>query len=670
MFTAYVLHARAKPFLPRASISKTLLELAEHERKAAEIHGRSRRQSLIKIGEQLHQQRSHTYVVDYNTLEAAFLVCSMLLLLSGMVFSSAHWKQGSLQYDMLTYVVLIAIIISSVSFLVILVVETARALKFARVQARARRLEVELAERMIAEAGSSSGKVAKMLGGRGRSMRGARLQGGTDAAKKSSQPRAQRKPHLTLQAAGDPAKDVAATVSPRTMSKLVTEFATGEPVLSPPAREGKDTSWTDNPMKLSAAGTSARGASVAGVRRATRRHTLSPGSKVAGKVVPPPSKPPPAQLLRRRDQRRSLTSKGAKSPRGAKSPKGRSPTSKGGKSPKSRSPIAAGGWSPRSLRLRKLETGKTKGRGSKKTLREVARKVATEKADSPRARLLGLRPGVVLDMSRRRASMMRSAKLAAPPGVRQVRPPRRELKPSGDTAGARGAATLSGGDATDWRKVFDEDSQLSFWYSEALGESVWIAADDANPLPPNERGVDDWERHDDEDDGKPFWYSASREYSVWSDPKRNVHRGEGGATASGATSGTADGVDDWERHYDTDVGLPFWYSPSRSESIWTNPRGDADDAADSTSDGSGDDWQEVWDEDVGRMFWYSESRGESVWEDPTVSARDNHAARSAGETAVATDWVEHEVPDGSGRRYWYSPSLDLSRWTDPNAAAP
>lgn len=543
---------------------------------------------------------------------------------------------------MLTYIVLAAIIVSSLAFMVILVLETGRALKFARVQARARKLELELADRMIEEAGSTTGKLSKMLGGRKSSFRHKSFRGGKgkgprgssigrvnraapsrdeeDSKERPMSPR--RKPKLKVAVTESAKEDI---VSPRTLNKLVAEFATGQRALTPPTKkkEGDAADWKQNPMNPGNMSV------FKAARQLSMIKALSPGVKVAGKVVPPPSRPPPKQLVEQRDRRR-----------------------------KSGGGTATGGGSPMA---RRRGTGRKLG-------------------GSPRSRWARVKPGAVLDVKRRRASMMRSAKLAAPPGVRKVRrphrAPERAVPPKGGTKPGRALH----GDATDWRKVLDEDSHMSFWYSEALGESVWIAADDSDPLPPNKRGVDDWERHDDDDEGKPFWFSASRGYSVWSDLYSPIAAREAADPSAAAAAATAAGPVDWEEHIDADNDLPFWYSPSRGYSVWTSPFADEPDAAGAAGFGAtGDedgallagspksrvtDWKEVWDDAAGRPFWYSESLGQSVWEDPTGGL-----GPASGETAVATDWVEHELPDGTGRRYWYSPSLDLSRWTDPHAVA-
>lgn len=628
MFTAYVLHARSKPFLPRQSISQTLLELSEHERKAS-IGGKgkakNRRQSLVAIAEQVKKQRAMTYVVDYNTLESAFLICSMLLLLSGMIFSSAHWSEDSLEYDLLTYTVLTAIVLSSISFFVILVVETFRALRFAAIQARARRLEVELAERLLEQAATSSGTKAKRLLGRAVSFRRSASRGkiarasrgrvtlaGGAAQPKSATPEANKKPtHLRLKLLQDDSAKPA-EVSPRTMNKLVTQFATGErPLSPPPASGGAQVPWTTNP--LSPVPASKRFHTMA--RRLSTLKALKPGVAIEGRVVPPPpTSPPPAAAT------------------GAAGAPQKGPGQEATAAPKTEQDGDA------SRARRRARVGFSK---------KGARKVKQSKAQRSAV------PGTVLDRKRRRASMLASAKLAAPPGVRRVRRPHRVHHRATEMR-----KLAPRGDPTDWRKVRDDDSGMWFWYSELLGESVWIADDDDNPQPPTSE-VDDWERHD--DDGLPFWYSPSRGYSIWFDPHTE---------------------EDWEAHVDPENGIPFWFSPSRGYSVWTDPtvgtqRDGASGAAQATENessellragrGEKDDWQEVRDESA--VFWYSPSRDLSVWVDPRThkGAPTSMSSSDAAETAVATDWVQHDVEDGTGRQYWYSPSLDVSRWTDPFA---
>jgi hypothetical protein len=62
-------------------------------------------------------------MADYNNLESTYLITALLILLSGMVFKSRGFPDGSLGYHVLTALVASIILFATVSFVVLLAVE-------------------------------------------------------------------------------------------------------------------------------------------------------------------------------------------------------------------------------------------------------------------------------------------------------------------------------------------------------------------------------------------------------------------------------------------------------------------------------------------------------------------------------------------------------------------
>lgn len=84
--------------------------------------------------------------VDYNRLESAFLIISALVLMAGMVFESRGFAPGTPGYVILTALTATLIIASSATFVVLLVFEGYRSVRFSFLRKDARRAEVESIE--------------------------------------------------------------------------------------------------------------------------------------------------------------------------------------------------------------------------------------------------------------------------------------------------------------------------------------------------------------------------------------------------------------------------------------------------------------------------------------------------------------------------------------------
>ena len=83
IFLSYALHVRVQPFLDRLDL-EVPADSAEHARKEGAVLN---------------------YVFMYNKLESVYLVCSMVILLCGMVFESGYLANHAAAYGLITWVV-------------------------------------------------------------------------------------------------------------------------------------------------------------------------------------------------------------------------------------------------------------------------------------------------------------------------------------------------------------------------------------------------------------------------------------------------------------------------------------------------------------------------------------------------------------------------------------
>uniref|UniRef100_A0A7S1GCG6 IPT/TIG domain-containing protein n=1 Tax=Bicosoecida sp. CB-2014 TaxID=1486930 RepID=A0A7S1GCG6_9STRA len=164
LFAAYVAHTHFKPFLPRATVSSSFLDVGRNvtvdvvpsaSKRLAPRAGRpsrtgpggppgrrAPRQSVVAASLQA-ARKSAVFVFDYNQLESSFLSCAMTVLLCGTMFSSAEFSPGSVPHVLLTIVVAGVVGVSLLAFAGILGFEIWRAVKFAAVLAKARVYELE-----------------------------------------------------------------------------------------------------------------------------------------------------------------------------------------------------------------------------------------------------------------------------------------------------------------------------------------------------------------------------------------------------------------------------------------------------------------------------------------------------------------------------------------------
>lgn len=89
--------------------------------------------------------------IDYNTLECAFLITSVMVLMTGMLFASHGFPVGSVGYLLLNIVAAAFIVGSTLVFLLLLGFEVYRSIKFAAVHEVARQVEEEAVEAAMLE---------------------------------------------------------------------------------------------------------------------------------------------------------------------------------------------------------------------------------------------------------------------------------------------------------------------------------------------------------------------------------------------------------------------------------------------------------------------------------------------------------------------------------------
>lgn len=115
LFSSFVIQVYRNPFLPSGKVSTT--SNVERGSNAA----------IVSFSNKVSNQ----YRFDYNLLESAYLICSIFLLLSGLVFESANVDYETGKQILALFVVLITIS-SSLLFVMIVGVELYRSIQFAK----------------------------------------------------------------------------------------------------------------------------------------------------------------------------------------------------------------------------------------------------------------------------------------------------------------------------------------------------------------------------------------------------------------------------------------------------------------------------------------------------------------------------------------------------------
>ena len=96
----------------------------------------------------------YTGIINYNHLETAFLIASIVILILGMVFTSQGFTPGSTGYNILTAVAVVIIVTSTSVFVSLLTFEVYRSLKFSELNDVARQLEVDHIEQALIQSRS------------------------------------------------------------------------------------------------------------------------------------------------------------------------------------------------------------------------------------------------------------------------------------------------------------------------------------------------------------------------------------------------------------------------------------------------------------------------------------------------------------------------------------
>lgn len=115
LFTSFVLQVHFNPYLPSGKISKhNLVDNADTEQVI------SADKIMLK------------YRFNYNFLESSYLICSILLLLSGLVFESASTERYESARQIVAVFVMLMISLALVLFVCVISIELYRSLQFAK----------------------------------------------------------------------------------------------------------------------------------------------------------------------------------------------------------------------------------------------------------------------------------------------------------------------------------------------------------------------------------------------------------------------------------------------------------------------------------------------------------------------------------------------------------
>jgi hypothetical protein len=93
--------------------------------------------------------RQLSVTMDYNTLESAFIICSVVILMSGLVFSSGAFTPGTFGYYVLEVLVCLIVGGSSVSFSSLVAMEVYRSFKNSHLHDASRRAEIDAMEQVL-----------------------------------------------------------------------------------------------------------------------------------------------------------------------------------------------------------------------------------------------------------------------------------------------------------------------------------------------------------------------------------------------------------------------------------------------------------------------------------------------------------------------------------------
>lgn len=156
LFTAYYLQQRHQPFAPVSPIPTVLLSNLVPPGSvdvdgaavcdvpsipASDRLSKALRKAEVSALMKLTSQRWAMWKVDYNSMESSFIVCSNLILMAGIMFTSSAFPVGSVGYDAMSVVVSILIVSCMALFVCLLVFEVYRSVRLIKLNSLARKLE-------------------------------------------------------------------------------------------------------------------------------------------------------------------------------------------------------------------------------------------------------------------------------------------------------------------------------------------------------------------------------------------------------------------------------------------------------------------------------------------------------------------------------------------------
>ena len=171
-----------------------------------------------------------------------------------------------------------------------------------------------------------------------------------------------------------------------------------------------------------------------------------------------------------------------------------------------------------------------------------------------------------------------------------------------------------------WDKLFDSESNKSYYYNKETGETQWEQPDDfvrTNWGLKRQQSIrmesfGDWEELQDVETGGSFYYNKVSGLSQWEIPesvrlhRENEERRWKLRRQNSITTGT-NGL--WQRQLDPTCNKSFYYNSQTGESTWEKPS--------TSSNWTGEEQQEEWsryrDKDANKSFYYNNKTGESEW---------------------------------------------------------
>ena len=154
-----VKRSQSRSILTKKSSSNVLMRSASAKQVSASGGSLDKARALASLA----LQSSAIRVIDYNRLESTFVMTAMFVLLSGMVFNSTAFANGSPPYILMTVIVCGIIICTVLAFVGLITFEVYRAIRYSGLHAVARTIESATIELRLLNAGKTAGDGSSRL---------------------------------------------------------------------------------------------------------------------------------------------------------------------------------------------------------------------------------------------------------------------------------------------------------------------------------------------------------------------------------------------------------------------------------------------------------------------------------------------------------------------------